>query len=138
MRVVPTHLLHRTVVARILAGRGAQTVRVPRHHRLVLGLRHLVLAQIKALGEGHIVLGLVRAAPRFARRAAHGEGSRFHPEHLQVGRRGYGVNARELETDTEAKGAVAAAGRVAVGAAGGAQDRPGVVTGATATDPGRA
>ena len=60
LRVVPAHRLHGTVVARILARRGAQTVRVPRHHRLVLGLRHLVLAQVKALCEGDVVFGLVR------------------------------------------------------------------------------
>ena len=118
--------------------RGAQAVAVPRHDRLVLGLRHLVFAQIKAFDERHVVLVLTISHPsRLARRTAHREGSRLHPEHFQVGRRGYGVNARKLETDTEANGVEAGTGR-AVAALGGAQDRPGAAPGATAPGPARA
>ena len=86
LNVVPAHLLHGAVrvVRNPLARRGAQTVAVPRHHRLVLGLRHLVLAQIKALGEGY-----VRASsslrihdPLRSSGLPIAEGSGFHPDHF--------------------------------------------------------
>ena len=74
LHVVPAHLLHGAVrVAGPVARRGTQTVGIPCHHRLVLGLGHLVLAQVKAFGEGDIVLGLVGLRRSPLNRTPHGK-----------------------------------------------------------------
>ena len=59
-----------------------QTVRVARHDRLVLGLGHLVLAQVKALGQGYIVFGFMPSAARFRSRTAHPKCTRRTPDHI--------------------------------------------------------
>jgi len=62
---------------------GIEGVRITRHHRLVLGLSHLVLTEVKTLSERDIVFGLTISLPsRFRGRAAHRKSTRFHPELL--------------------------------------------------------
>ena len=45
----------RSALFRQLARRGTQPIRIPRHHRLVLGLGNFVFTQIKALRQRDIV-----------------------------------------------------------------------------------
>jgi len=81
----PTDFFHRTVrVVRPLARRGTQAVGITGHHRLVLGLGHLVFAEVKSFGQGDIVLRFIGSPTRFRGRTAHRKGARFHPEHLQL------------------------------------------------------
>ena len=86
MNVVPTDLFHGPVrIARPIRRRGAEAGVVVGHHRLVLGLGDLVLAEVKALGQGDLGLVLIRAPARFAGRTAHRKSPRLHPDHFQVG-----------------------------------------------------
>ena len=64
LNIVPAEMFHRPVrIARPIRGRGAQAGVVVGHHRLVLGLGELVLAEVKALGMGDLGLGIIRAIP---------------------------------------------------------------------------
>ncbi len=76
----PVQIFHRTVP---IAG-GVKFTGVKAHHRLILGLGHLILAQVKTLGEGDIVLSLVGSSARLRGRAAHHKGAGLHPDHIQA------------------------------------------------------
>ena len=56
-------LFHGRSVVRPVAGVALQAIRIPRHHRLVLGLGHLVFTQGKILGQSDFVFGLIRCLP---------------------------------------------------------------------------
>ena len=59
LSISPRNLFHRAVrVVWPLTRRGTQAVRISRHHRLVLGLGYLVFTEVKAFGQGDIVLVL--------------------------------------------------------------------------------
>ena len=61
----------------------AQSVGVTRHHRFILSLCHLVLAQVKAFRERHIMLIFpIRISTRLRRRATHRKGAWRTPDHI--------------------------------------------------------
>ena len=76
----PVQIFHRTPP---IAG-GVKFTGVKAHHRLILGLGHLILAQVKTLGEGDIVLSLVGSSARLRGRAAHHKGAGLYPDHIQA------------------------------------------------------
>ena len=91
--IFPGYFLHRSVAALILAGVRTQALAVPIHHRLVLGLGDLILTQVKPMGQGDRMRGLIPSTAGLIGRAAHGEGARGAENHFQPNR-GNGVIRR--------------------------------------------
>ena len=59
LSILPGNSFHRTVASFESTWVGTQTLRVSIHHRLVLSLRHLILTEVKAVGQGDLMLGLI-------------------------------------------------------------------------------
>ncbi|MDC1005120.1 hypothetical protein OAQ34_05805 [Opitutales bacterium] len=93
MDILPRGFFHRTVTSFKLAWVGVQSFGVSIHHRLILCLRHLILTEVKAVGQGDLMLSLIRSPTTFRSRTAHRKGARRAENHFHTDR-GHGVCAR--------------------------------------------